>query len=160
MRKIGLACALIGVLAIPATAAAGPENRADVRNAARECKAERQAVGAETFAETHRTFGQCVRRKARENAAERRSARRQAVRSAARQCRAEREELGEEAFRDRYGTNRNKRNAFGKCVESKVSQDDAPEGEQQPETDSQPEGQGGRPDGVGGPDDTAPPQDA
>jgi hypothetical protein len=38
---------------------------------------------------------------------------------AAKPCRAERQRDGLEAFEDRYGTNKNKRNAFGKCVSSK-----------------------------------------
>jgi len=36
--------------------------------------------------------------------------------NAARTCRAERTSMGADAFRNKYGTNRNKRNAFGKCV--------------------------------------------
>jgi hypothetical protein len=39
--------------------------------------------------------------------------------NAAQQCRAERAELGVDAFREEYGTNKNKRNAFGKCVSRK-----------------------------------------
>lgn len=36
--------------------------------------------------------------------------------NAAKKCKAERASLGEKDFADRYGTNANKRNAFGKCV--------------------------------------------
>ena len=36
--------------------------------------------------------------------------------NAAKFCQAQRDFLGEAAFADRYGTNRNKANAFGKCV--------------------------------------------
>ena len=35
-------------------------------------------------------------------------------------CRAERQQLGNGDFDDRYGTNRNKANAFGKCVSGGV----------------------------------------
>ena len=38
--------------------------------------------------------------------------------NAAQQCRAERA-ADIDAFREKYGTNKNKRNAFGKCVSSK-----------------------------------------
>jgi hypothetical protein len=38
---------------------------------------------------------------------------------AERACRAERNSLGAEAFGKKYGTNHNKRNAFGKCVSGK-----------------------------------------
>ena len=34
----------------------------------------------------------------------------------ARTCKAERASMGADAFNERYGTNANKRNAFGKCV--------------------------------------------
>jgi hypothetical protein len=67
-------------------------------------------------------FGKCVARKSREEETERN----QAADNAARQCKAERESLGAQVFQDKdlgrsefadkYGTNRNKRNAFGKCV--------------------------------------------
>ncbi len=41
-------------------------------------------------------------------------------------CKAERNSLGVEAFSEKYGTNHNKRNAFGKCVsgKSKGTKDD------------------------------------
>jgi hypothetical protein len=39
--------------------------------------------------------------------------------NAARACKAERAEIGVGAFRDQYGTNKNGKNAFGKCVSSK-----------------------------------------
>ena len=38
---------------------------------------------------------------------------------AERACKAERNSLGVEAFSKKYGTNHNKRNAFGKCVSGK-----------------------------------------
>ena len=44
-------------------------------------------------------------------------------------CKAERNSLGVEAFSEKYGTNHNKRNAFGKCVsgKSKGKKDDKDE---------------------------------
>ena len=36
--------------------------------------------------------------------------------SAQKQCRAERTAMGAQTFKDTYGTNKNKSNAFGKCV--------------------------------------------
>lgn len=47
-------------------------------------------------------------------------------------CMTERAELGPNAFAEKYGTNRNKRNAFGKCVDSK-SEDVEVEDEDDPE---------------------------
>jgi hypothetical protein len=45
------------------------------------------------------------------------------AKNAARTCRAERENDGLDAFRDNYGTNHNKRNAFGKCVSSHTAKE-------------------------------------
>ena len=47
--------------------------------------------------------------------------------NAAKQCKAERK-LDPEAFKNKYGTNKNKRNAFGKCVSAlaKAQQDAQP----------------------------------
>jgi hypothetical protein len=46
----------------------------------------------------------------------------QATDNAAKQCKAERQSMGAEPFANRYGTNANKRNAFGKCVSQKAKQ--------------------------------------
>jgi hypothetical protein len=40
--------------------------------------------------------------------------------SAQKQCRTERSAMGTETFRQTYGTNKNRRNAFGKCVSSRA----------------------------------------
>jgi hypothetical protein len=42
--------------------------------------------------------------------------------NAARACKAERAEIGVDAFREKYGTGKNGKNAFGKCVSSKRKQ--------------------------------------
>jgi hypothetical protein len=39
--------------------------------------------------------------------------------NAAKECAAERREMGRDAFAEQYGTNKNGRNAFGKCVSRK-----------------------------------------
>ncbi len=39
--------------------------------------------------------------------------------SAAKQCKAERDRIGVQEFKTKYGTNKNKANAFGKCVSGK-----------------------------------------
>jgi hypothetical protein len=97
---------------------------AAAKNAAMECKAEQAdanfagAHGGETFAEFYGTnpngknaFGKCVSSKATESVEDAQ----QATLNAAKKCKAERA-LGAQAFADNYGTNKNKRNAFGKCV--------------------------------------------
>ena len=114
------------------------EMRAERRQSARECRAER-AEDPEAFRETYGTnnnkrnaFGKCVRSKLRAEV-------RQEVtefKNAAHECRAERAE-DPDGFREQYGTNQpgganaqgTKRNAFGKCVRTKVRQADNGDGE-------------------------------
>src|SRR3712207_8914613 len=48
------------------------------------------------------------------------------AKNAAQECRAERQ-ADPSAFAEKYGTNRNKRNAFGKCVSSKAQEADEEE---------------------------------
>ena len=104
------------------------ENDEAARNAAQECKAER-AADATAFKATYGTnkngknaFGKCVSGKASEKKAAMDAADAQAVaetKNAAKQCAAERA-ADRAAFREEYGTNKNDKNAFGKCVSRKV----------------------------------------
>lgn len=45
--------------------------------------------------------------------------------NAAKFCKALRAEMGADAFKQAYGTNKNKRNAFGKCVSKTVRENEA-----------------------------------
>jgi hypothetical protein len=83
------------------------------KNAAKECKAE----GLKG-----REFGKCVSTKAKEQEAEmdaEDAEEAEEFKNAAKECDAERDEIGREAFAEKYGTNENKKNAFGKCVSGK-----------------------------------------
>lgn len=96
------------------------------RNASKDCRSERDTLGREVFAEKYGTnaskrnaFGKCVSQKARAQEAEADEQDQEdatAFKNAAKDCAAERTTLGDEAFGEKYGTNANKRNAFGKCV--------------------------------------------
>jgi len=119
MKHLILAC-LAATLVVPAGAAAKP-SKADRTNAAQQCRAERGTESAtrEAFAVKYGTnennsnaFGKCVSQKTREEHRERHAAKSKAAKA----CRAERKEIGRAAFAEKYGTNRNNRNAFGKCV--------------------------------------------
>jgi hypothetical protein len=108
------------------------ERREAHANAAQECKAERAADKAafeQKYGTNHNkrnAFGKCVSSKAKENKAELDAQDEQEAeefKNAAKECAAEREKVGDEAFDSKYGTNRNKRNAFGKCVSSKSGDD-------------------------------------
>jgi hypothetical protein len=102
-------------------------------NAAKECKAEREADPA-AFMDTYGTnpnkrnaFGKCVSKKAsaKEAAADERDQQEaDEFKNAAKECDAERD-ADPDAFATKYGTNENKRNAFGKCVSEKASEDDS-----------------------------------
>jgi hypothetical protein len=92
------------------------------QSAEQQCRAERDADAAAFMAKygtnhnKKNAFGKCVSQKAKALA----EARQEATINAAKQCEAEKS--GDAAaFRDKYGTNHNKRNAFGKCVSSKVN---------------------------------------
>ena len=59
--------------------------------------------------------------------------------NAAEICKAERASMGVEAFQKKYGTNKNLRNAFGKCVSSK-SEDDKDEKDEDDDKDEKSSG--------------------
>jgi hypothetical protein len=111
------------------------EKQTALKNAAKQCKAERAdpdfaaAHDGKSFDEVYRNFGKCVSTKAHEQkqAEDQDDAQEvQAFKNAAKECAAERSDPGSPAahdgktFEDFYGSNRNKRNAFGKCVSSKT----------------------------------------
>jgi hypothetical protein len=136
MKKLLTITALLA-LVVPAAFAAPPdgkgkpENAASAsatqqatENAAKKCKAERQSMGAQAFANEYGTnpnkrnaFGKCVSGQKKEELEAQ-----QATENAAKKCKAERQSMGAQAFADEYGTNANKRNAFGKCVSQKANQ--------------------------------------
>jgi hypothetical protein len=95
----------------------------EAKNAAKACKAERGTTqeSKDAFAEKYganrnkkNAFGKCVSAKTAEGVAEEQ----QATLNAAKTCKAERgaTPASRAAFADEYGTNANKKNAFGKCV--------------------------------------------
>jgi hypothetical protein len=123
MKAITLVSGLLLALLIPATALAKPAaDREDKRSAKAECKMLRgkSAATREAFRTEHRSFAACVRAKTSEEAQEEETAHK----NAAKECRAERA-LDPAAFAETYGTNANRRNAFGKCVSKKARENEA-----------------------------------
>ncbi len=119
---------------VSSTARAEEREREEAKsNAPKACKAERAELGAVAFNEKYGTnkkksnaFGKCVSTTAKTLKAEEDAADLEAIevrKEAAKTCAAERDEIGREAFADKYGTNKNKRNAFGKCVSAAVRAD-------------------------------------
>lgn len=115
MKKITVVMGVLAALIVPSAAAADPKpDAADTRAAVSQCRSERGATKAtrEAFRAKYGSMSRCVRQNAAENAT--------AQKNAAKECNAEHEAMGAEAFAEKYGTNRNGRNAFGKCVSQKV----------------------------------------
>jgi hypothetical protein len=131
MKRVLMITAALAVLALPLTGVASAKtSKADKREARQECKALRgdTAASREAFKAQFKNFGQCVNAQAKEAKAERKAAHR----NAARDCRDERT-ADPAAFKEKYGTNGNKSNAFGKCVSQKAKA----KREQQDEADAQ-----------------------
>jgi hypothetical protein len=119
MKKMTVAMGLLAALLVPSAAAADPKpDAADTRAAASQCKSERGATKAtrEAFKAKYGSMRRCVRENAAEEAAENATAQK----NAAKECKAELEAMGADAFAERYGTNGNAKNAFGKCVSTKA----------------------------------------
>ncbi len=111
--------ALVLALAVPAGAAAKP-SQTNKRAAKEQCQLERGPTRDQhrAFKAQYHSFSRCVRENAVEEAAEAVTAHK----NASQECRAERTALGNDAFAEKYGTNANNRNAFGKCVSGKASE--------------------------------------
>jgi hypothetical protein len=114
MRKLTLAALL--ALAVPAAALADEApSPTDVAQAA--CKSEKAHMGTRTFKATYAAStasgatAVCVAK--RDGGAE------TALKNAAKACKAERA-ADPAAFTSKYGTNKNGKNAYGKCVSAKA----------------------------------------
>jgi len=123
MKKITLVAGLALILVLPTVASAKPTpDKGDKRAAQAECKALRGTTTAthEAFRALQKSFVACVRAKSAEEAQEEQTAHK----NAAKECKAERD-ADRTAFNDKYGTNANKRNAFGKCVSQNAKENEA-----------------------------------
>src|SRR3954454_2514683 len=119
MRKLAILGALVALLATPALATASSTAKT---SAQKQCRAERTAMGTQTFRDTYGTnknkknaFGKCVSHRTSQNKATEKASQK----SAAKDCKAERA-ADPAAFQQKYGKNGNKKNAFGKCVSQKA----------------------------------------
>jgi hypothetical protein len=118
MKTILAATGLALVLLVPTGAIAKPD-KAEHAAAKAQCTTERGKSNAtrEAFRAKYDGFADCVGKKAAEEEAENEEARR----NAAQECRAERT-ANPTGFNQTYGTNKNDKNAFGKCVSGKASE--------------------------------------
>jgi hypothetical protein len=113
------------------------ERKAARRNASKDCREERgdteESIAAfrekyGTNANKKNAFGKCVSQKAKAERAEQDEEDADEAEdqtNAAQECDTERGDTPEsrKAFAEKYGTNNNKRNAFGKCVSQKAHED-------------------------------------
>ena len=117
MKKLLLAAALSTAIIAPAAASA--QDPATSKNAAKYCKELRDGAGKPNFVSMFGTkknaYGKCVSQTAKAAAAAKVADETKADVSAAKTCKAERAQDAA-AFKAKYGTNKNKSNAFGKCV--------------------------------------------
>jgi hypothetical protein len=118
MRKLMILAAL-ATMAVPAVATAGSSTAKS--DAQKQCRAERTAMGAQTFKDTYGTnktksnaFGKCVSHRRHQNASDEKTSHS----NASKDCKAERK-ADPAAFQQKYGTGKNKKNALGKCVSQK-----------------------------------------
>ena len=104
MKKALVFAIAVAAILIPAALAAPP-----AQNGSDYCKAHPELIGAGLL---YANFGACVTAQAVKQEAN--------TTNAAKTCKAERTSIGVAAFAAKYGTNKNKANAFGKCV-SKIA---------------------------------------
>jgi hypothetical protein len=131
MKKITLVAGLALTLVLPTVAGAKPNpDSADKRAAMAECKALRGQTAAtrEAFRALQESFVACVRAKSADEAKEEQNAHS----NAAKECKTERD-ADRTAFNEKYGSNKNGRNAFGKCVSQKAKAKEAAADEQDQE---------------------------
>jgi hypothetical protein len=123
MKTFLIAILGAAVLVLPAGAVAKPD-AADKRAAIKQCKAERGKTKAtrQAFKAKYHSFSRCIH----QNAVEEHAEKQVALKSAAKQCKAERADENFAAthdgktFQQFYGTNKNGKNAYGKCVSTKA----------------------------------------
>jgi hypothetical protein len=141
MKKTLTILTAAGVLALAAPALADDPAPTKTPSPGQQCKTERAQMGKEAFgllygtnANRRNAFGKCVSKRAQATAEAKRAAKsaKQAAKTvaaqvaadvnAAKTCKAERD-ADPAAFAEKYGTNHNKRNAFGKCVSGQKQAD-------------------------------------
>ena len=121
MKKITLVAGLALILVLPAISVATPSpDRADKRAAKSECNMFRghSGITREAFLTKYESFKACVQARAQNEAQEEQNAHK----NASQECREERGTTPESrtVFNEKYGTNANDKNAFGKCVSTKA----------------------------------------
>jgi hypothetical protein len=119
MKTSQLMLAALGAMAFAVPALADSTTTSTTTpSAQQQCRSERDQMGKATFAQTYATnkhhsngFGKCVSARAKATG----DAQQQAHSNAAKTCKAE-QAADPAAFKAKYGTGKNGKNAYGKCV--------------------------------------------
>jgi hypothetical protein len=122
-------CVAAAALAVPAGAMAKPHpTKAQKNDAKHYCQDLRASAGKQNFREMFGTgknhvnaMRNCKRSQSQELARDAKKAAKQAHATAVQECRDERS-ADADAFKDQYGTGKNGKNAFGKCVSQHAKQ--------------------------------------
>ncbi|HEX8075309.1 MAG TPA: hypothetical protein VF545_10050 [Thermoleophilaceae bacterium] len=118
-KLITIFTALAATAALAVPAVADEPSQQNSKNAAKYCKALREASGKANFAAMFggkkNAFGKCVSKNARKDQKQEKAAHE----NAAKQCKAERA-ADPAAFAAKYGTNKDGKNAYGKCVSKRA----------------------------------------
>jgi hypothetical protein len=116
MRKWLLGAFL--ALAVPVAAQAQEATPSPNELAAAACKTEKSEMGTKTW---KKTYGVKSASRAKKLCLAKNGATAEdELKNAAQECKAERDTLGVDAFNEKYGTNKNKKNGYGKCVSGKA----------------------------------------
>src|SRR4051812_15554586 len=134
-RLLTITCA-IAALAAPTVASAAQGNGQAHQDAVKTCKELRKAAGKANFASIYgkKGLGRCIKQETRENKAEAKQGEQNAQQNAAKQCKAERA-ADPQAFQQKYGKNKNGKNAYGKCVSQHARENQQQEEQQAQQAD-------------------------
>jgi hypothetical protein len=130
MKKLLIAAALSAAAVAPVAASAADPAPSDFKNAAKYCKALKDASGSNNFSTLFGTkknaYGKCVSATANKHASKDAAQEKAAKSNAAKDCKAERDDAAfadshdGKTFAEFYGTGKNGKNAYGKCVSAKA----------------------------------------
>jgi hypothetical protein len=122
-KKLSMLAA-VAALAVPAAVLADEPSEQNQKNAAKECKALREASGKENFRSMFgggkNAYGKCVSQHAKKDQKQEETAHK----NAAKECKAERD-ADADAFKTKYGTNKDGKNAYGRCVSQHAKENKA-----------------------------------
>ena len=133
MKKILCTAGVLSMLALPGAAFAQDETPSPKQTAQAACKAERSEVGKAQYRLTYGTANK-NRTNAQRNCVRQRTGEVEATTAEAKTTCKEEQAADKAAFNEKYGTNKNKKNAMGKCVSAtaKAMNDDEETPEETP----------------------------